>query len=504
MSNQYLKNLKNDIPAGIVVFFVAIPLCLGIALASEAPLISGLLAGIIGGVVVGFFSGSQVGVSGPAAGLIAIVINAVHDLGSFEAFLLSVFIAGIIQIIFGLFKGGIIAYFFPNAVIKGMLSAIGAIIILKEIPHAFGYDSDFLGDTNFFQPDGENTFSELLKMKNYINPAAIIVSALSLIILVVWEKYIQKIHKVFQILQGPIVVVILGIVANIIFNTYDLGIAFNKNELVNIPEINNLNDFKMAMTFPDFSFITNHHMWFIALTIAIVASLETLLCVEATDKLDPLKRITPTNRELIAQGIGNIVGGLIGALPITQVIVRSSANITFGGRTKVSAITHGILIFLSLFLFPGILNMIPYSSLAAILLIVGYKLVNPALFKAILKEKNEQYVPFLVTFFGIVFTDLLIGISLGLVTGIIYLLKNNVKTEFKFETEGNSKILKLPEELTFLDKAALRKSLLTIEENSIVKIDFTKVKSLHPDINDIINDFVFSAKDKNIKVELIK
>jgi MFS superfamily sulfate permease-like transporter len=504
MKNQYLRNLKNDIPAGIVVFFVAIPLCLGIALASEAPLISGLLAGIIGGIVVGFFSGSQVGVSGPAAGLVAIVINAVHDLGTFEAFLLSVFFAGIIQILFGLFKGGIIAYFFPNAVIKGMLSAIGAIIIIKQIPHVFGYDSDFLGDTNFFQPDGENTFSELLKMKDYINPASIIVSITSLIILIVWEKYIQKIHKVFQLLQGPIVVVIVGIMANILFNTYNLGIAFNDKELVNIPEIKNLHDFKLAMTFPDFSFITNHHMWFIALTIAIVASLETLLCVEATDKLDPLKRITPTNRELIAQGIGNSIGGLIGALPITQVIVRSSANITFGGRTKVAAITHGILIFLSLFLFPGILNMIPYSSLAAILLIVGYKLVNPSLFKSILKEKNEQYVPFLITFLGIVFTDLLIGISLGLVTGIIYLLKNNMKTSFKIENVGNYKVIILPKELTFLDKAALRKALLTIEEGSFVKIDFREVKNIHPDIIDIIDDFMASAIDKNIKVELIK
>ncbi len=503
MKVSYLQNLKNDLPAGMVVFFVAIPLCLGIALASEAPLISGLLAGIIGGIVVGFFSGSQIGVSGPAAGLVAIEVNAIHDLGSFEAFLLSVFFAGIIQIIFGLFKGGIIAYFFPNAVIKGMLSAIGAIIIIKQIPHVFGYDSDFIGDTNFFQPDGENTFSELLKMNDYINPASIVVSILSLIILVVWEKYVQKIHKVFQILQGPIVVVILGIVANILFNTYDLGMAFNPSELVNIPVISNIQDFKLAMAFPDFSFITNHHMWFIALTIAIVASLETLLCVEATDKLDPLKRITPTNRELVAQGIGNTLGGLVGALPITQVIVRSSANITFGGRTKVSAIFHGILILLSLFLFPGILNMIPYASLAAILLIVGYKLVNPALFKQILKDKNEQYVPFLITFFGIVFTDLLIGITLGLVTGVIYLLKNNVKTTFNIITEGNKQKLILPKELTFLDKAALRRTLLNFPAQSNIIIDFKEVEKLHPDIEDIINDFIFSAQDKNIRVELI-
>ncbi|GAB4253535.1 MAG: SulP family inorganic anion transporter [Vicingaceae bacterium] len=502
--NKYFSNLKSDIPASIVVFFVAVPLCLGIALASGAPLISGLLAGAIGGIVVGLFSGSQIGVSGPAAGLVAIVLTAIEDLGSFEAFLVAVLIAGILQIIFGLLRGGLIAYFFPTSVIKGMLSAIGIIIIIKQIPHLFGYDGDFLGDTNFFQPDGENTFSELLKMIDYINPAAIIVAFVSIIVLVVWEKYVQHLHTFFKILQGPIVVVILGILANLFFASSNLGFQFRPEEIVTIPDLTSLSKISDAIYFPDFSAIGNKITWIAALTIAVVASLETLLCVEATDKLDPLKRITPTNKELIAQGIGNTIAGLIGALPITQVIVRSSANVAFGGKTKVSAIFHGVLIILSLLFFKDIINKIPYASLAAILVIVGYKLAKPTVFKAMLKLGHAQYVPFLTTVFAIVFTDLLIGIGIGLVVALIYILRDHMKNNFEVVKKDNQFEIILSEEMSFLNKASLRKELMNIPNDSEVVLNYQKSKVIHPDIDDIIEDFKESSKERNINVTIKK
>ncbi len=388
------KHLKNDLPASVVVFFVALPLCLGIALASGAPLFSGLIAGIIGGIVVGSISGSKLGVSGPAAGLAAIVLTAIATLGSYENFLLAVVLGGAIQLLFGVLKAGIIGYYFPSSVIKGMLTGIGIIIILKQIPHFFGYDVDPEGDFAFFQVDGENTFSEIFKTVNYISLGSTVIGAIGLAIILLWDKILSKKGKIFTIIQGPLVAVALGIVYFVLTQS-NTAIMVKPENLVSVPVPEDEASFLSQFSFPNFDAITNKDVWIVAFTIALVASLETLLCVEATDKLDPNKNVTPTNRELFAQGTGNMLSGLVGGLPITQVIVRSSANIQSGGKTKLSAIIHGFLLLISVIIIPRLLNMIPLSVLAAILLVVGYKLAKPALFKEMYLKGWKQSIPFL-------------------------------------------------------------------------------------------------------------
>ncbi|MGB5430870.1 SulP family inorganic anion transporter, partial [Eudoraea sp.] len=458
-----LRYLKNDIPASIVVFFVALPLCLGIALASGAPLFSGLIAGIVGGIIVGTLSGSQVGVSGPAAGLAAIVLTAIGALGGYENFLVAVVLGGAIQIIFGVLRAGIIGYYFPSSVIKGMLTGIGLIIILKQIPHFFGYDADPEGDFAFFQVDGENTFSEIFNAVNFISPGATMVAFLALGILVLWDNFLIKKAKIFKLIQGPLVAVFVGI---LYYNlTKDSGFwGISSDHLVSVPIPDTLDSFMGQFSFPNFQVIARPEIWITAFTIALVASLETLLCVEATDKLDPQKRVTPTNKELLAQGTGNIISGLIGGLPITQVIVRSSANIQSGGRSKMSAIIHGFLLLISVILIPRLLNMIPLSVLAAILLIVGYKLAKPALFKKMYDIGWKQFIPFTVTVLGIIFTDLLIGIGLGLGVGIaVILIKSYQNSHFlHIEDISNGKHrikITLAEEVTFFNKGAILKEL---------------------------------------------
>lgn len=504
--NNPFGNLKSDVPASIVVFLVAVPLCLGIALASGAPLFSGIIAGMVGGIIVSVFSGSSLGVSGPAAGLAVIVLGAINELGSFQVFLLAVVIAGIIQIILGIIKAGIIGYYFPSSVIKGMLSGIGIIIILKQIPHAFGYDQNPEGDFEFLQPDGHTTFSELYYMLENINLGAVIISFISLAILIIWEQKFIKNFKISQVVQGPLVAVTIGIVLNLVFQSIP-ALALKTDQVVNIPVADGISNFFSLFTFPDFSQILNQDVLIIAVTIAIVASLETLLCVEATDKLDPYKRITPTNRELIAQGIGNVSAGLIGGLPITQVIVRSSANIQSGGKSKASAFLHGILILLSAMLIPNILNLIPLSSLAAILLVVGYKLAKPSTFKQIYKMGISQFLPFIITILGIVFTDLLVGISLGLVTGIMYILWNNYRTPYHFDPEtyqeGEPIKIELSEDVTFLNKAGILNTLNHLPENSKVVIDGSRTTNIHADIIEILDDFKPNAERKNIDFSII-
>jgi len=504
--NNPFRNIKSDLPASIVVFLVAVPLCLGIALASGAPLFSGIIAGMVGGIVVTIFSKSPLGVSGPAAGLAVIVLGAITELGSFPTFLLAVVIAGIIQVILGIVKAGIIGYYFPSSVIKGMLSGIGIIIILKQIPHAFGYDADPEGDFEFIQPDGHTTFSDLYYMLESISPGAVIISVISLVILILWEQKFIKNLKISQVIQGPLVAVVTGIVLNLAFQN-NPNFALKTEQVVNIPVADSISNFFMLFTFPDFSQIWNNDVYIIALTIAIVASLETLLCVEATDKLDPYKRITPTNRELIAQGVGNIASGLIGGLPITQVIVRSSANIQSGGKTKTSAFFHGVLILISAMFIPNILNLIPLSSLAAILLVVGYKLAKPATFKQIYRMGIPEFIPFIVTILGIVFTDLLIGISMGLITGIMYILWNNYRTPYHFEPdtyeEGKPIKIHLSEDVTFLNKAGIMNTLNHLPENSKVIIDGSRTQNIHNDILEIFSDFKLNATQKNIDFSVI-
>lgn len=507
---NYFTEIKHDLPASIVVFFVAVPLCLGIALASGAPLFSGIIAGIIGGIVVGVASGSPLGVSGPAAGLAVIVLTSIATLGgSWEAFLLAVVLAGIIQLVLGYAKAGFIAYFFPSSVIKGMLTGIGLLIILKQIPHALGWDKDTEGDVAFLQRDGENTFSEIFKALEFMTPGALLIAAISLGILILWDKVLSQKHKIFGMLNGPLVVVVLGIVMNYLYQNGTLDFSLAADQVVNIPVPENLAGFFAQFTLPDFSAITNWQVWKIAFVLAIVASLETLLCVEATDKLDPYKRVTPTNRELKAQGLGNVLSGLIGGLPVTQVIVRSSANISFGGRTKMSAILHGVFLLISALTIASILNMIPLASLAAILLMVGYKLAKPALFKQMYKLGWEQFVPFAVTVIVILLTDLLTGITAGMIMGGFYALRRSyrnshyMKEAMTTENGINTYHLVLAEEVSFFNKASVVRELEEIPENSKVIIDCTNSKSIDYDVVELIKNYESNAKSKNIVVEKI-
>jgi MFS superfamily sulfate permease-like transporter len=489
------KNLKSDIPASIVVFFVALPLCLGIALASGAPLFSGLIAGIVGGIVVGAFSGSAIGVSGPAAGLAAIVLVAISTLGGFENFLLAVVLGGIIQVAFGVLKAGVIGYYFPSSVIKGMLTGIGIIIVIKQIPYFFGYDKTLAANASFTE------------MFNFISPGATLVACVGLAILIIWNVWLSKLHKVFQIVQGPLVAVAVGIIYYIMTKDNSTW-SIDQSMLVSVPTPEDLSSFLGQFSSPNFDQITNPQIWVTAFTIALVASLETLLCVEATDKLDPRKRVTPTNRELIAQGSGNIISGLIGGLPITQVIVRSSANIQSGGRTKASAIIHGFLLLISVLIIPTLLNKIPLAVLAAVLFIVGYKLAKPALFVTIYKQGWKQFIPFIVTVLGIIFTDLLVGIGLGLAVGIIVILiksyQNSHFLHIEDKSNGAQKLkMTLAEEVTFINKGAILNELEHISADTKLEIDVRKTRFLDYDIIEILDDFSLKAKNRNINITLI-
>ena len=505
--NGIIGNLKNDFPASIVVFLVAVPLCLGIALASGAPLFPGIIAGFVGGIIAGVLSGSQLGVSGPAAGLAVIVLTAIQELGAFEIFLMAVVVGGIFQLILGFAKAGIIGYYFPSSVIKGMLSGIGIIIFLKQIPHAVGYDKDYEGNLAFNQPDGHNTFTELYYMFEAVSMGAIIITAISLAILILWEQPFMKKNKVFKIIQGPLIVVGLGIVLNLIFQSIP-SLALTREQVVRIPVSESLSGFINQFTLPDFGSIINPAVWVTGLTLAVVASLETLLCLEATDKLDPYKRVSPANQELKAQGVANIVSGLIGGLPITQVIVRSSTNIQSGGRTKMAAILHGIILLLSAMSIPQLLNLIPLASLAAILFLVGYKLAKPSLFKHMYGLGQTHFIPFMVTILGIVFTDLLTGIGLGLAVAIFYVLYNNYKKPFIFEKDRHLQDgiirLALAEDVTFINKASIQRTLTQIPDGSKVVIDASKSINIDYDVLEIIDEFEINAKHRDIDLTIIE
>lgn len=501
------KYIKSDIPASIVVFFVALPLCLGIALASGAPLFSGLISGIIGGVVVGALSQSKVGVSGPAAGLTAIVLTAIGSLGGYENFLVAVVLGGVIQLIFGILKAGIIGYYFPSSVIKGMLTGIGIIIILKQIPHFFGYDVEPEGADSFIEASGENTFSAIAHIADNITIGSTIIGFVSLGILLLWSNVLSKKGKIFSIIQGPLVAVVAGIVYYLATKSSE-QFGINTEHLVRVPIPDSIDSFIGQFSFPNFAIITRPEVWVTAFTIALVASLETLLCVEATDKLDPHKNVTPTNRELLAQGTGNILSGLIGGLPVTQVIVRSSANIQSGGRTKLAAILHGFLLLISVILIPTLLNKIPLSVLAAVLLIVGYKLAKPSLFKEMFQLGWKQWVPFVVTVVGIVFADLLIGIGLGLVVGIVVILiksfQNSHFLHIEDKSDGMHRIkMTLAEEVTFFNKGAILNELDSLPEDTYLELDVRKTTYLDHDIIEILDDFAIKAKERNIDIKII-
>lgn len=500
---DFRNSWKHDLPAAVVVFLVALPLCLGIALASGAPLFSGIIAGVVGGLVIGSLSKSALSVSGPAAGLTVIVLGAIQSLPSYETFLLAVVIAGFLQIVLGILKAGIIGDFIPSAVIKGMLSAIGLILILKQIPHAFGYDADYEGDQTFLQSDGNNTFSEILfTLQNQVSYGAFIICALSLAFLFLWDS--KKIKKNFwmQLIPGPLVVVIFGIIAQLAFQAFFPALAIAQEHLVQVPVNSSFSGFLSQFSMPDFSQIFNKEVWIVAVTLALVASIETLLSIEAVDKIDPYRRTTPTNRELMVQGVGNMVSGMIGGIPVTSVIVRSSANVSSGGKTKLSAILHALLLFLSIILIPQFLNLIPLSALAAILISVGYKLTKPEIFLRKYEKGWAHLIPYVVTILAILFTDLLIGVLIGLAVGAFFVIRGNYQSSVVLVNNNNNYLLRFNKDLSFIHKYELKRVLSELPEDSNLHIDLSRIGFVDYDNAEIINDFVATARFKNINVDL--
>jgi MFS superfamily sulfate permease-like transporter len=501
---KYTKYLQADFPAAIVVFLVALPLCLGIALGSKAPLFSGIIAGVVGGIVIGLLSGSSLSVSGPAAGLIAIVASAILKLPSFETFLLAVVLAGFMQLLLGFAKAGILGDFVPNAVIKGMLAAIGIILILKQIPHLIGYDADFEGDETFIQPDNQNTFSELINAINIESWGPMIIGILSLLILVLFDSKTFKSNKVLKQVPGALIAVITGILLNLFFNTQHSTLVISPEHMVNLPIANNTDEFLKFFSFPDIKQISNPMVWRTALTIAIVASLETLLSLEAVDKMDPFKRVSPTNRELKAQGVGNMISGLLGGLPLTSVIVRSSANINAGAKSKMSAVLHGVLLLVAILLIPQTLNLIPLSALAAILIYTGYKLAKISLFTEFFEKGWNQFIPFVATIIAILFSDLLVGILLGIIVSLLFMVYSNFRSSITVVIDNNNYLFRLRKDVTFLNKPSLKTKLELLPENAYVLIDATQADFIDNDIIDVINEFKQHAGLKNIEVEIKK
>jgi MFS superfamily sulfate permease-like transporter len=504
-NNNFFANLKSDFSAGLVVFLVALPLCLGIAMASGAPLFSGIISGIVGGLVVGYLSTSHLSVSGPAAGLTAIVLTAITDLGAFDIFLTAVFIAGVIQLILGFIKAGSISNYFPTNVIEGMLAGIGVIIFLKQIPHAFGYDKDYEGDLAFLQPNSENTFSEIFHLISHVQLGSIIITLLSLFILIAWTK-IEFLKKV-KLVPPALVAVIVSILLNEFFIISGSSFSIKREHLVSLPVPNSIEEFKSIFILPNFSALANTKVWVVGITIAIVASIETLLCVEAADRMDEQKRFTDTNVELKAQGIGNIISSLLGGLPMTSVVVRTSANNTAGAKSKLAAIIHGLLLTICVLSIPAILNKIPLATLAAVLLLVGYKLANPKTVIHFWEKGKYQFIPFIATFVAVVFTDLLKGVALGIIISIIFVLKGNLKRAYSFKkeeyTDGDIIHINLAQEVSFLNKAAIKSTLNEIPENTKVIIDASETIYIAHDILDLIREFKSTrAIDKNIKVKL--
>ncbi len=493
---------KQDLPASVVVFLVALPLCLGIAVASGAPPFAGIIAGVVGGVLVGWLSGSPLGVTGPAAGLTGVVLVGIQELGSFEVLTAAVAVSGLVQIVLGALRAGIIAYYFPSSVIKGMLAGIGIIIMLKQVPHLVGYDSDPMGDESFDQPDKQNTFTELLLAIQDPHWGALLIGFVGIGLILFWERpFIQR-NLWLRYVPGPLLAVIAGLTMAAIFASYP-SLAIGAGHYVDLPPLDGIDLFRM----PDLSGIGSSAFWTTAITLAIVASIETLLCVEATDKMDPFKRITPANRELFAQGTGNLVSGLLGGLPVTQVVVRSSANIQAGGRGKLSAILHGVLLLLAVITIGGLLRQIPLSSLAAVLLLVGYKLAKPSLFVKMWKAGRMQFLPFLLTVgFMAVTNDLLRGVALGLALALMHILWKNYKVPYHYDPNrykpGMPIYIELSEDVTFLNKAGIKRTLNEVPEGARVVIDAGRSVDLDPDVREIIDEFASTAPGRKIKLQL--
>lgn len=512
MTKNYLSK---DIPASLVVFLVALPLCMGVAMASGGNVIQGILAGVIGGIVVGFISGSQVSVSGPAAGLITIVIAALSDLKVLTpehylgAFALTIFLAGVIQLLMGVLKLGVIADFIPVAVIKGMLAAIGIIMILKQIPHLVGYDNDAMGEEEFLQNDGHNTFSEIFFSFEQLSMMALIVGTLGILIHLFWDTKFIKNNKLFSFIPASLVTVVCGVLINEIATNINPIYAIKAEHMVRVPifsSTGNVSELFVGLfhsfTFPDFSYINSSVVWKIAIVIAIVASIESLLSLEAGDKIDSEKRTSPANREMFAQGVGNVIAGLVGALPVTAVIVRTSANVNAGSKTKLSTIFHGFWLLVFVLFAPQLINKIPLSALASVLIFVGYKLAKPTLFFEQKKKGNIAFYPFVITIVAILLTDLLIGITIGMLIGFYFVIKSNFHKSFSIVREGNNVLVRFHHQATFLNKSVLKKKLISIEHGDSVLLDFTNCTFMDADIIDILNDFLIHSSINHIKVEM--
>ncbi len=492
--------LKYDLPAGFTVFFVALPLCLGIALASGAPLYAGIISGIVGGIIVSLISGSQLSVSGPAAGLTTVVSASILSFGDYRVFLLSVIIAGLFQLLLGILKLGAIANYFPSAVIKGMLAAIGIMLIAKQIPVALGYDQPGFWSSGFLNFFSINRFSSSIHNFNlHATRGAIIISIVSIITLILLQ---QPFAKKLKLIPSALLVVIIAVIINMLFVKSGSVHALKQTQLVNIP-----NNIFNNISFPDFSKLFSDPMiWKGGFIIGLLATLETLLCVEAIDKLDRHNRITPINRELIAQGIGNVACGFLGAIPITAVIVRGSANVDAGARTRLAAFVHGIFLLFAVSLVPFLLNKIPYAVLAAILLITGYNLTKPKLYRNMWSLGLKQFVPFILTIIIILLTDLLIGVSAGLLLSVYYIVRNNFKAEYKIQqSKQDAKdvfYIKLNTNVTFLNKVKLKDALDKIPEYSVLTIDGSESNFIDYDILEIISEFENKARDRHIEVNL--
>ncbi|MFA5574620.1 MAG: SulP family inorganic anion transporter [Brumimicrobium sp.] len=501
LENYRIEWLRHDMVAGLSVFLIALPLCLGIALASGAPLYSGILAGVIGGIVVPIISKSALAVSGPAAGLTTLVAASILVLGDFKTFLLVVIVAGILQIVLGVLKLGIIAHYFPSSVIKGMLAGIGIILISSQVPLALGYDQPNFWTDGFLKLfTSSQILGNLREFGNYLSPGAIIITTVSIITMILLQRY-RKVIK--NSIPAPLGAVLVGVLLNYLFNQFYPEFALKSSQLVNIPA----NIFS-ELSFPNFSeLFTNVQVWKDGIVIGFLATIETLLCIEAIDKLDQYKRTTPINRELVAQGVGNITCGIFGAIPITAVVVRGAANVDAGGKTRLSAIIHGILLILSVILIPFVLNQIPYASLAAILLTTGYNLSKPSLFKQVWKQKYKQFIPFILTIFFILVTDLLIGVTIGLVLAFYFIIRNNFKEEFDYTTkiiDGTEYIsIRLNTNVSFLNKVELKRLLENIPEDSKLTIDAADSNFIDHDVLEVLDEFEIKAADRNIDISII-
>jgi len=505
-NTKFFDSLRSDFPSGLVVFLVALPLCLGIALASGAPPLAGIISGIIGGIVVGSLSNSHISVSGPAAGLTAIVLSAIATLGSFETFLLSVFLAGVMQLTLGFIRAGSISNYFPSNVIEGMLAGIGVIIILNQMEHALGFDKDYEGDETLFHLDGGNPFSDVPQILARIEPGAVIIALVSLVILIAWDKIPAL--KRLKLVPGALVAVITGIIINEVYMRTGSALQLGKNHLVILPVPRSLQELKDIVVTPNFAAFANTKVWITAATITVVASIETLLCIEASDRMDVQKRYTNTNRELKAQGIGNMISALLGGLPMTSVVVRSSANANAGARTKTSAILHGALLLLCVLAIPSILNRIPLATLAAVLLMVGYKLANPAKLMHFWHKGKYQFIPFIATLVAVVATDLLKGVALGMVISVIFILRGNLKRAHNLKSEayneGDVIHIVLAQEVSFLNKAAIKGTLNDIPSGSVVVVDASDTVYIAHDVLDLIQEFRdIKAMEENIDVKLV-